>query len=90
VELPRIVEERVPPVRLEAVRVAQDAVVPSLVKNLPVLPDMLGIDEPSETQDAADPSVVRYLPLLPVWLGRLTGAAAHLSPAACALSAVRR
>jgi hypothetical protein len=37
-ELPKIVDERVPPVRLEAVRVDQEAVVPSVVRNLPLLP----------------------------------------------------
>lgn len=31
-------------------------------------------------QEAVDPLVVKYLPLLPVWLGRLTGAAAQVTP----------
>ena len=31
-------------------------------------------------QDALDPLVVKYLPPLPVWLGRLTGAAAQVTP----------
>jgi hypothetical protein len=33
-----MVDDKVPPVKLDAVRVAQEAVVPSVVKNLPVLP----------------------------------------------------
>jgi hypothetical protein len=37
-ELPKIVDERVPPVKLDAVRVAQEAVVASVVRNLPALP----------------------------------------------------
>jgi hypothetical protein len=81
VELPRIVEDRVPPVRLDAVRVAQEAVVASVVRNFPLLPVCVG-SALRVAQDALVPSVVKNLPELEVCVGRLTGAAAHLRPVA--------
>lgn len=40
--------------------------------------------------DAVDPFVVRYFPPLPVWLGRLTGAAAQVTPLVAVEEAVSR
>jgi hypothetical protein len=46
---------------------AQLVLAPSVVRNLPVLPDW---DGSTAAQLAVVPSVVTYLPALPVWPGR--------------------